>query len=109
MLVQESALTKMVYGVEMTLPMDLMLGDTGREQPEQECPFEYVEWIKDSLRRAHSRACKTLKTATKRNVNAGDTESRIGLFDFTAVNGSGEPTPVRAESYGTLTGGPGWC
>ncbi len=47
---------KMVYGVEMTLPLDLMLGDTGPEQPEQECPYEYVEWIKDSLCRAHSRA-----------------------------------------------------
>ncbi len=57
---------KMVYGVEMTLLMDLMLGDTGLEEPEQECPYEYVEWIKDSLRRAHSRARKTLKTAAKR-------------------------------------------
>ncbi len=43
------------------------------------------------------------------NVNAGDTESRIGLFDFTAVNGFGEPTPVREESYGILTMDPGWC
>ena len=56
----------MVYGVEMTLPLDLMLGDTGPEQPEHECPYEYVEWIKDSLCRTHSRARKTLKTSAKR-------------------------------------------
>ncbi len=34
---------KMVYGVEMTLHLDLMLGDMGPEQPEQECSYEYVE------------------------------------------------------------------
>ncbi len=39
----------MVYGVEMTLPLDLMLGDTLPEQPEHECHYEYVGWIKDSL------------------------------------------------------------
>ena len=78
---------KMVYGVEMTLPMDLMLGDTGPEQPEQECPYKYVEWIKDSLRRAHSRAGKTLKTSA------------------IAVNGSGELTSGRKENYDILTEG----
>ncbi len=56
---------KMVYRVEMTHPLDLMLGDTGPEKPEQECPYEYVEWIKDSLHHAHSRARKTLKTSAK--------------------------------------------
>ncbi len=56
---------KMVYGVEMTLPLDLMMGDTGPEQPEQECPYENVEWIKNSVRRAHSRSRKTLKTSAK--------------------------------------------
>ncbi len=56
---------KMVYGVEMTLPLDLMLGDTGPEQPKYECPYEYVEWIKDSLRHTHSRARKTLKISAK--------------------------------------------
>ncbi len=47
---------KMVYGIEMTLPLDLMLGDTGPEQAAKECLYEYVEWITDSLRRAHDRA-----------------------------------------------------
>ncbi len=34
---------KMVYGIEMTLPLDLMLGDTGPEQAIDECPYVYVE------------------------------------------------------------------
>ncbi len=71
---------KMVYGVEMTLPMDLMLGDTGPEQPGQECPYEYVEWIKDSLRRAHSRARKTLKTSAKRQRRGYGEPNRIVRF-----------------------------
>ncbi len=49
----------------MTLPLDLMLGDTGPEQAAKECPYEYVEWINDSLRRVHGRARKTLKTSAK--------------------------------------------
>ncbi len=64
----------------MTLPMDLMLGDTGPEQPEQECPNEYVEWIKDSLRRAHSRAHKTLKTSAKRQRRGYGEPNRIVRF-----------------------------
>ncbi len=71
---------KMVYRVEMTLPLDLMLGDTRPEQPEQECPYEHVEWIKDSLRRAHSRARKTLKTAAKRQSRGYGEPNRIVRF-----------------------------
>ena len=48
----------MVYGIVMTLLLDLMLGDTGSEQPDHECLYEYVEWVNDSLRHTHNRACK---------------------------------------------------
>ncbi len=71
---------KMVYGVEMTLPFDLMLEDTGPKQPEQECPYEYVEWIKDFLRRAHSRAHKTLKASAKRQRRGYGEPNRIVRF-----------------------------
>ncbi len=80
---------KMVYGVEMTLPLDLMLGDMGPEQPKHECPYEYVEWIKDSLCPARSRAHKTHSRLLP-NVSVVDMESQVRLFDFTAANGSGE-------------------
>ena len=94
----------MVYGVEMTLPVYLMLGDTGHEQPEQECPYEYVEWIKDSLPIAepvkHSRLLP--------NVSVADMGSQIRLFDFIVVSGSGEPTPDREANYATPIMDLGW-
>ena len=43
------------------------------------------------------------------NVNVGDMESRIGLFDFIAVNGSGEPALGGEESCDILIAGLGWC
>ncbi len=71
---------KMVYGVEMMLPLDLMLGNTGPEQPEHECPYEYVEWIKDYLRHAHSRTCKTLKTSAKHQCREYGEPNQIVRF-----------------------------
>ena len=50
------------------------------EQPEHECPYEYVEWIKDSLHRAHSRTCKTLKTSAKRQRRGYGEPNRIVRF-----------------------------
>ncbi len=70
----------MVYGEEMKLPLDLMLGDMGPEQPKYECPYEYVEWIKDSLRRASSRARKMLKTSAKRQRRGYGKPNRIVQF-----------------------------
>ncbi len=46
--------------IEMTLPLDLVLGDTGPEQANDDCPYEYVEWIRDSLYHAHEHRCETL-------------------------------------------------
>ncbi len=81
MLVQESAPTRWSTEWRLeTLPLDLMLGDTRPDQPEQECPYEYVEWIKDSLRRAHSRARKTLKTSAKRQCRGYGEPNRIVRF-----------------------------
>ncbi len=64
----------------MTLPLDLMLGDTGPKQPEHECPYEYVEWIRDSLRHAHNRAHKTLKTSAKRQCGGYEEPNQIVRF-----------------------------
>ncbi len=71
---------KMVYGIEMTLPLDLMLGDTGPEQAAKECRYEYVEWINDSLRRAHDHARKTLKTSAKRKRRSYGEPNRVVRF-----------------------------
>ncbi len=57
-----------------------MLGDTGPEQPKQERPYEYLEWIKDSLHRAHSRAHKAVKTSAKRQHRGYGEPNRIIRF-----------------------------
>ncbi len=45
----ESVHIKWFMGSRVTLPLDLMLGGTGPEQAAKECPYEYEEWINDSL------------------------------------------------------------
>ncbi len=70
----------MVYGIEMTLPMDLMLGDTGPEQAAKECPYEYAEWINDSLHRAHDCTRKTLKTSAKCQHRSYGQPNRVVRF-----------------------------
>ena len=71
------SLHKMVYEIEMTLPLHLMLGDTGPEQANDDCSYEYVEWIKDSLHCAHDRMHKTLQTFAKRQRRGYGNPNRI--------------------------------
>ncbi len=56
----------MLYGEEMTMPLDLVIGDVGRERPGVHCPTEYLEWLRGSIRDAHAMARANLKKATKR-------------------------------------------
>ncbi len=71
---------KMVYGIEMTLPLDLMLGDTGPEQAAKECPYEYVEWISDSLRQVHECVRRMLKTSAKHQRHSYGALNRVVQF-----------------------------
>ncbi len=48
----------MVYGVEMTLPIDLVIG--------VHCPIEYVKWLCGSIWDAHAIARANLKKTVKR-------------------------------------------
>ncbi len=56
---------RMLYGVEMSMPLDLVIGDVGRERPDVHCPMEYVEWLRGSIRHAHAIARTNLKKAGK--------------------------------------------
>ena len=56
----------MLYGVEMTMPLDLVISDVGREWPDVHCPTEYVEWLCGSIRDAHAIARMNLKKSAKR-------------------------------------------
>ncbi len=98
----------MVYGIEMTLPLDLMLGGTGPEQPADKSPDEYVEWIKDSLRHSHNRAHKMLRTSAKHQRRGYREPSQIvrfhhGEWVWRAYPHQGGKPRV------TLTGGPCSC
>ncbi len=56
----------MLYGVEMTMALDLVIGDDGRERPHVHCPMEYMEWLQRSIRDVHAIARANLKKAAKR-------------------------------------------
>ncbi len=47
------------------MPLDLVIGDVGRERPDVYCPTEYVEWLRGSIRDAHAIARANLKKAAK--------------------------------------------
>ncbi len=45
---------RIVYGVEMTMPIDLVIIEVGQQWPEVYCPIEYVEWLRGSIWDAHA-------------------------------------------------------
>ncbi len=70
----------MVYGVEMTMPIDLVIGEVGQQRPNVHCPVEYVEWLKGSIRDAHTTARENLKKAAKRQKKGYGEASRNVCF-----------------------------
>ena len=71
---------RMVYGVEMTMPIDLVVGEVGQQRPNVHCPVEYVEWLKGSIRDAHTLARENLKKAAKRQKKGYGEASRNVCF-----------------------------
>ena len=66
---------KMVFGHEMTLPIDLQ-HDVGTRTRIPKCPVEYVEWLKQTLYLGHDvarhrlkRAARDRRKATKRSAD----------------------------------------
>ena len=55
---------RMLYDVEMTMPLDLVICNVDREWPGVHCPTEYVEWLSGSIRDAHAIA-RTLDRTSK--------------------------------------------
>lgn len=42
-----------VYGVEMTIPINLVIGEVVRQWNDVHCPVEYVKWLCYCIRDAH--------------------------------------------------------
>ncbi len=60
------------------MPLDLVIGEVGRQKPEVHCPNEYVEWLHDSLRDTH--------TVTRANLKkyANEVMAKLCLFRMCA-------------------------
>ncbi len=70
----------MLYGVEMTMTLDLVIGDVGRERPDVHCPTEYVEWLRGLIRDAHAIVRANLKKAAKHQKKGYGETSRSAVF-----------------------------
>ena len=98
----------MLYVVELTKPLDLVIGDVGRERPDVHCPTEYVEWLRGSIRDAHAIARANLKKAAKCQKKVmvkpvdplcSGEETGCGVFIHLSA----------VVNYATETEGHGWC
>ena len=56
---------RMLFGVEMTMPLDLVIDDVAWEWPNVHCPMEHVKWLCKSIRDAHAMTITNLKKAAK--------------------------------------------
>jgi hypothetical protein len=56
----------MMFGEELGLPIDLMVGAPPRHDSRYRCRSEYVEWLRQSLSRAHKFARQQLGVAANR-------------------------------------------
>ncbi len=99
---------RMVYGVEMTMPIDLVIGKVGRQRPEVHCPVEYVEWLRGSIRDAHTLARANLKKAAKRQKRGYGEASHDTFFQRGDWVWQVYPQPV-VVNPAIKIGGPGWC
>ncbi len=62
------------------MPLDLVNGDLGREQPDVHCSTGYVEWLCGLIRDAHTIARTNLKKAAKRQKKGYGETSQATVF-----------------------------
>ena len=66
----------MVFGREMTLPVDLMYPTAAETADHPNCPSEYVEWVRKSLATAHDFARATLHKSATRQKRGYDARAK---------------------------------
>jgi hypothetical protein len=66
----------LMFGREMTLPIDIMMGVPRSQAEHYRCQTEYVEWLRSALQRAHEMARRKLKVAARRQKNYYDARSK---------------------------------
>ncbi len=70
----------MIYGIEMAMPLDLVIGDIGREWPNIHYPPVYMEWLRGSIRDAHAMARTNFKKAAKHQKRGYGKTSRTAVL-----------------------------
>ncbi len=67
---------RLVMGREMTLPIDLIVGEIPAEGGPYRCMSEYVLWLQEAWREGHRVAQRTSKVAARRQKNNYDAARR---------------------------------
>ena len=67
---------KLLFGREMCLPIDLMVGKPRPMRRQYTCETEYVEWLEETIQHAHDYARQRLKLAARRQKNYHDANVR---------------------------------
>jgi transposase InsO family protein len=62
----------MMYGREMTLPIDILVGTPPGSKRAYMCETEYTEWLRQTLQQAHAYARDKLQVAAQRQKNRYD-------------------------------------
>ncbi len=66
----------MMFGRELHLPIDVMMGPPPQNSGPPECPVEYVEWVRRTLETAHAWAYKHLKVSASRQKRYYDLRAK---------------------------------
>ena len=66
----------MMFGQENNLPIDVMAGVPPKSKPDIECPSEYVEWLRTTLRDVYQYAQGQLKANAKRQKHYYDIRAK---------------------------------
>ena len=66
----------MMFGVENSMPIDVMAGIPPGPQSDASCPTEYVEWLRGTLEKVHQFADSHLEKSAKRQKHHYDLRSK---------------------------------
>ncbi len=91
----------MLYWAKMTMPIDLAIGEVGRQRPDVHCPVEYVEWLIPEPEPILRKLLNRRREAMARPV--------VTLV-FNVATGFGEfILQSVVVNFAIKIGGPGWC
>ena len=70
----------LMLGREVSLPIDVIVGTPNAEQ-EERCHVQYIEWIRDALRRAHQCAFENINLSFQKQKKYYDRNAKTKIFE----------------------------